>query len=336
MSKRIEFYANIAPVPANDFFEISDDSIVIEDGGASFLIGRDAELSSNGGRQLGGGIGHPYYRRLLKATLAGLLGEGKHKYSIAFSAAHHMISEFRGPDSGVNLSSDIEAILKSTLSSIKFKKGDWKSDWKECSVDIQGEPKAYYEYQATLFSLPMPISTGLVWQTGYGDFQQILMLRGRPVPETICRTEGIIGAIKIFAESLGLSTDRAIIAWESEEIVGLSGTIRNLKEAKKSALTYWASSNIAKLTSLYAPFAKEFDVAIVSGGPIKDATVWEVLIGELNRNGISFYPISELPEQLAGNHEAIDPSFSAVEGLLTRAELAVDIGNGRLKAGVSK
>lgn len=327
--KLIEMPANIAPVPYVNRFPLSENSIIIEDEGASFLVGSDAiSFMSNTGRQLGGSLAHPYYRRLLKAVVAMSLGEGSHKHSVGLSAAHKMMPEFRGDDSA-NLSEKNEVLLASYLKDIKFKTGNSVAEWKHCKVEVEAPSQALYEYQASILSLSERFSSGLFWQLGFGDFQQVLLLDGRIMPEATVQCEGLIGAIRLFAGKLGVPVDRAISAWESETMAtNLKGTPIDVSDIKRESLSHWSSGVLGKLNANYAPFIHEFENAIVSGGPVRDETVWTVLMSEINTNGLNFFPISELG--------TVDPLFSSVIGILENSTLAIDIGNGRLKAGVAE
>ena len=118
----IEMPAFISQVPLVDSFDLDPNSIIIEDEGVEYLIGKDALLqSSDGGRQAGGSLADPHYRRLLKALIARLLGEGEHSSSVAFSAAHHMIERFRAAPRSLELSNHSNEMLRELVGTIKFK-----------------------------------------------------------------------------------------------------------------------------------------------------------------------------------------------------------------------
>lgn len=329
----IELPAYVSHVPKTDAFDLLHNSIIIEDEGSEFLMGKDAQfLKPDAGRQMGGALSDRHYRRLVKALTAKVLGAGEFKVKPVLSAAHHLIDRFRSKPGEYKLSEDAKTQLKEALKEIRFKTGRTDSDWQSCKVTIH-DPRVLFEYQAVFKTLPKSVKNAAIWQFGVGDCQQCLIIDGKPVLDASCNYEGLISAVRIFASKIRVSVPEAFDAWESEKINrGLSGEAISVRASKIEALRHWLSSTLAALTPRFKPFENKFSTIIASGGPIKDPTFWEVLKDELGSSDLSLMKINELPDEHRTELMS-DPSFTVVQGLLTEGELALDAGNGRLKGG---
>jgi len=336
----VEIPAHITHVPMGDPLDLSPRSIIIEDAGSEYLIGEDARSEKpDSVRQFGGALDVPQYRRLLKGLVAHLLGEGTHSLTPTLSAAHHMIDRFRTNKGSVSLSAEARQLLVETLSEIRFKKGRSDAAWKTCSVQFADEPRVYFEYQAVFEALPDDIKSCLIWQMGYGDWQQSLIIDRRPMRDSGKRTEGLSGAVKLFAKRLGVAFGDAVVAWETELIPdrnagsGLNGVTKNCRAEKIDALRHWIGAGLGELLPSIEQWRTRFKSCIVSGGLCKDETFWKVFTEELSGQTFKLHRVHELPEQFR-NDRTQDSSMAVVHGLLRKGTLALDPGNGRLKAGV--
>jgi hypothetical protein len=337
-----EIPAHITHVPMGDPFDLSPKSIIVHDSGSEYLIGEDARTEKpDSVRQFGGALDVPQYRRLLKGLVAHILGEGSHEVSPALSAAHHMIDRFRSAKGSVTLSTEARASLNEALSEIKFKTGRSDSSWKTCNVKFQDEPRVYFEYQAVFEALPENIKSCLIWQIGYGDWQQSLIIDRRPMKDSGQRIEGLSGAVKIFAKKTGLAFGDAVVAWEKERFSdrnassGLNGIQKDCRAEKMEALRHWIGAGLGDLLPSLEQWKTRFKSCIISGGLCKDETFWQVFKEELSGQTFNLYRVNELPEQFQST-KISDSSMAVIHGLLEKGNLALDPGNGRLKAGYRK
>lgn len=341
MSTRFaEIPAHITHVPFGEPFDLSKNSIIIEDSNSEYLIGEDARAEKPDSiRQFGGSLDVPQYQRLLKALAAHVLGEGTHQVSPVISSPHHMIDKFREKKGYVNLSNDAREKLIQTLSEIRFKTGRSDSSWKVCRIQFDEEPRVYFEYQAVFEALPEEIKSCLIWQIGYGDWQQSLIIDRRPMKDSCQRIEGLSGAVKLFAKRTGLALGDAIVAWENEYTSdrnvssGLNGIQRNCRAEKIDALRHWISAGLGDLLPTIEQWRTRYKSCIVSGGLCKDETFWKIFKEELSGQTFNLFRVNELPDQFK-SERTLNPSMTVVHGLLKKGSLALDPGNGRLKAGV--
>jgi len=152
------------------------------------------------------------------------------------------------------------------------------------------------------------------------------------------RIEGLSGAVKLFAKRTGLAFGDAVVAWEKESFsdrsasAGLNGVQRDCKVEKIEALRHWISAGLGDLLPSIEQWRTRFKSCIVSGGLCKDETFWKVFKEELAGQTFILHRIHELPEQFR-NDRISDSSMAVVQGLLQKGNLALDPGNGRLKAG---
>lgn len=338
--KLVEMPAHITHVPLGEPLDLSPSSIIIEDSGSEYLIGEDARTEKpDSVRQFGGALDVPQYRRLVRGLAAHLLGEGSHKLTPALSAAHHMIDRFRASKGSVALSADARQLLVETLSEIKFKTGRSDSKWKYCRIQFEDEPRVYFEYQAVFEALSEEVKSCLVWQIGYGDWQQTLVIDRRPMKDSGQRIEGLSGAVKLFAKKTGLAFGDAVVAWEQERFSdksassGLNGIQKECRAEKIDALRHWIGAGLGDLLPSIEQWRTRFKSCIVSGGLCKDETFWSVFKEELAGQPFNLFRVQDLPEQFR-NERTTDSAMTVVQGLLKKGTLALDPGNGRLKAGV--
>lgn len=339
-TKLAEIPAHITHVPLGEPLDLSPTSIIIEDSGSEYLIGEDARTEKpDSVRQFGGSLEVPQYRRLLKGLAAHLLGEGEHKVAPVLSAAHHMIDRFRASKGSVALSPEARQMLVETLGEIRFKTGRSDAPWKVCRIRFEDEPRVYFEYQAVFDALPEEVKSALIWQIGYGDWQQTLIIDRRPMKDSGQRIEGLSGAVKLFAKKTGLAFGDAVVAWEQEKYSdkaassGLNGVQRNCRAEKIDALRHWIGAGLGDLLPSIEQWRTRFKSCIVSGGLCKDETFWSVFKEELAGQSFNLFRVHELPEHFR-NERTNDAAMAVVQGLLRKGTLALDPGNGRLKAGV--
>ena len=340
-SKLTEIPAHITHVPHGEPFVLSPNSIIVEDSGTEYLIGEDAQAEKpDSVRQFGGSLSSPQYRRLLKGALAKTLGEGKQKLSVALSAPHHHIDKFRAGPSKFHLSQEASDLFTETVRTIKFKTGRSDSEWKTLELIPDGDIKVKFEYQAVVQAIPKGVNSFILWQIGYGDWQQTALVEKRVMKDACMRLEGLSGAVKLFAKRTGLAFGDACIAWETEEMPdsahmdGLNGKKMSCKATKEQCLRHWIGAATGDLFPTVEQWRSRLTNLIVSGGLTKDETFWRILNEEVLGQGMKLWKINELPESFKGRELCEDPSFTCVQGLLKNAELALDLGNGRLKTGL--
>lgn len=321
--------------------DLSANSIIVDDDGVSFLIGEDARKQSwDSTRMHGGHFGVPQYRNLVRALVAKILGPGEHERTVALAASHLWVDEIRVHQRSDLLKEEQKEFLRETVSSIKFKTSV-DSDWKYCSLKIVDEPRVYHELNAVSFVLPRDKYRNYVlWQLGHGDLQQIAFVDGEPVLETITRSEGLHFAIKNLGEQLGItSPSLAEQAW-LKEYTQASGemngkTIPCTEEKVRATRAYFNQQVLGKALNIVQPYKHKANNVILSAGGAEDATFLKTLSAEVQKFGYSFWPIHQLKgmEYLdeSQRERLISPRFTAVKGLKTRADLALDIGNSALK-----
>lgn len=340
-SKLVDMPAHISHVPRGEPFDLSPNSIIIKDSGSEYLVGEDAHREKpDSVRQFGGSLQSPQYRRLLKALVAQLLGEGDHSHRTILSSPHHMIDRFRAQKGSFSFSPDSRAILTEILGDIEFRTGRSDAPWKRCRVKFDDEPLVFFEYQAVFETLPETVKSVLIWQIGYGDWQQTLVIDRRPMKDASARIEGLSGAVKLFSKDLGLAFGDGAVAWQSEiipdkaQVNGLNGATKSCVEQKEDALRHWIGAALGDLLPIIEQWRTRFSACVISGGLCKDETFWRILQEETEGQSFKIFRIHEMPSDYA-NDLMSDPSMTAVQGLLKRGSLALDPGNGRLKGGVS-
>jgi hypothetical protein len=321
--------------------DISENSIIIDDNGVEFLIGEDARSQSwDSTRMHGGHFAVPQYRNLVRALVAKTLGEGEHETTLALAASHLWIDEIRENSRSVLFKAEQRELLRSTISDIKFKTSV-DSEWKRCRVTLTEEPKVYHELAAVTFVIPKEkYRNFILWQLGHGDLQQIVFVDGQPVLDTIMRTEGLNYAIKNLGEILGITNQSlAEMAWLNEytQIQGeMNGkTISCVEEKVRATRAYFNQQVLGKTLNRAQPYKHKVSNVILSAGGAKDAVFVRTLCEEVEKIGYQFWPINTLKGadslDSAQQKKLADPRFTAAEGLKTKAELALDIGNSALK-----
>jgi len=317
--KLVELKAYVTPAPMGDL-NLSPESILVEHEGSNYLVGEAALEQWGQLRQWGGSVQDPHYKILLKALAASILGEGEYKGDAILSAAHHV-------------KTDVEANLAEFPTEIKFKTERTGSPWKICKLKPK-EIKVKYEYAAVYEALPS-VSTAAIWQVGVGDFQQCGVVNGRGVGKIAQRQPGLGYAVNRLAERLKIDRATAMGVWETEVFkgAGLGAVEINVKEIKIACIREYLAEIMPSLRMSLDQFKGSIDTIIVSGGPVKDETFWNVLKETVS--GFEIVKIDKLPEGY-NTDELSDPSFVVVNGLVkgaTGETVAIDAGNGRLKAG---
>ena len=337
--RTVEIPAHITHLPYGDPFDLSKDSIIIEDSGTEYLIGGDARSEKpDSVRQFGGSLDSPQYRRLLKGLIAYTLGEGEHSCSVAISAAHHQMNKFRDGPRKFILSDSARELMLDTTQEIKFKKNRSDEQWKILKMTPQDDIRVFYEYQAVSLSIPADIKSFILWQIGYGDWQQTALVQRKPMNDASHRLEGLSGAVKLFAKKSGLAFGDAVEAWRTEVMPdanadsGLNGKTVSCKTLKENCLRHWIGAATGDLLPTIEQWRTRIKNLIVSGGLAKDETFWRIFQEEMQGQSLKLWRYHELPEKFS--MDTRDSSMSCVYGLLKRADLALDPGNGRLKAGV--
>ncbi|WP_397602206.1 hypothetical protein [Silvanigrella sp.] len=331
----------ICPVPREPVI-LCPNSIVIEDDGIEYLVGKTAQLDApESARAIGGSLATPQYRRLLKAIVAMSLGAGEHNVALALAVAQNWIDKFRDKAGSIKLTKENTELLKETLKEIKFRKGSSDSPIQICKVNFAIEPTVYFETQAVTFCIPNALKTYALWQIGHGDKQQAVLLDGRPATNALQRVEGLSGAIKRFAKNTGLTEAEAIKAWqlgtrpESDEMNGKRVDCTN--EKKKAAKEYFSTS-VSKLLNSMQDYRERVRNIVLSGGAAKDEIAVETLKNEVESTGwYKLHVINNLPKK---DDRCEDPVFVCAHGLASAPflqqhegiKLGLDVGNFALKS----
>ncbi len=341
---RIELPSYIQPQPQVSGFgskDLSENSIIIDDNGLEYLIGEDARSQSwDSTRMHGGQFGVPQYRNLVRALVAKTLGEGEHETTLALAASHQWIDEIREHPRSVLFKPEQKELLKSTIADIKFKTSI-DSAWKHCRVKLTEDPKVYHELAAVAFVIPKDKYRNFVlWQLGHGDLQQIVFVDGQPILDTIMRTEGISYAIKKLGENLGIQNQSlAEMAWLNEftQTAGeMNGKTAACVDQKIKAIRAYFNQQVLGTTlNRVQPYKHKVSNVILSAGGAKDNLFVQTLREEVENIGYKFWPINQLKGidtlDAAQQEKLSDPRFTAAQGLKTKAEVAIDIGNSALK-----
>jgi hypothetical protein len=334
----ITAYTNVSGFGSSD---LGENSVIVDDGGVQFLIGEDARSTSwDSTRMHGGHFGVPQYRNLVRALVAKTLGEGEHETTLALAASHLWIDEIRQHSRTEIMKPEQKDMLRATVSDIKFKTSV-DSDWKHCKVRIIDEPKVYHELAAVSFVIPKEKYRNFVlWQLGHGDLQQIVFIDGKPMLDTIMRTEGLSYAIKNLGEILQITNQSiAEMAWINEhtQIAGeMNGkTVPCIEDKVRATRAYFSQQVLGKTLNRVQPYKHKVSNVILSAGGAKDSLFVQTLREEVEKIGFQFWPIHNLKGMdvldATQKERLMDPRFTAAQGLRTRADVAIDIGNSALK-----
>ena len=331
----------ICPIPREPV-ALCSNSIVIEDDGVEFLVGRTAQLDApESARVIGGTLSTPQYRRLLKALVAISLGEGEHEIGLGLSVATNWINRFRDKQGSINLSKENKELLETAISEIKFRKGNTNSPQKILRVKLAIEPTVYFETQAVTFCIPQNLKTYALWQMGHGDKQQAVLIDGRSATNALQRVEGLAGAIKRFAQNTGLSEAESLKAWQlgtKPEADGMNGKRIDCENEKRIAAREYFSNSVSKLLNSMQDYKERIRNIILSGGAAKDEIAVEILKEEVESTGwYKLHTINNLPVK---DERCEDPLFVCAHGLASAPfvqqfegkRLGLDVGNFALKS----
>ena len=317
-----------------------DKSIIIKDEyDSELIVGRGAQLyQPEGAKRRGGQPAQASWRNFLRAAVAESLGEGQHEKTLAFSAPQSQLEFFRGKSArGVStLTEENVEIVKNTVSKIEFKHHP-DEDWKVCNLSIREVPQVYFETACVAMGIPQRYKTYLIWQLGFGDWQQLAVIDGKPEPTSMELVDGIHGAYKIFEQKTGLSKSQTKIAWEQGQIPEVGGYNGKKTDASKhiiQSLGGYFNNRIGSMLNLIDPWRDRISHVVLAGGSSKDNKVLEVLSQEVEAEGLKVIPIFKIME--AENLPIKDPSFATILGLMSKADLLIDIGNSFIKVGVNK
>jgi hypothetical protein len=225
-------------------------------------------------------------------------------------------------------------IIKKVLSNIRFKKS-LNEDWQVANVTLEEVPLVHFECASVILGIPEKFRSYLLWQLGYGDWQQILMLDGRPIPTSMSLIDGISGAHEIFKQTNKLSHGQAAKAWETKllpEKDSYNGITYDATEQIKRAISAYFSSKIGKQLNLIDQYRDRISHVILSGGSSKDEHVVEILRHELEAEGLKLITIQQIMEK--NDLPIKDPSFATIAGISKNATLSIDIGNSYVKSGL--
>jgi hypothetical protein len=335
-SKLVSLPSYVSEVPREPI-ELDEKSIIIEDEGVPYLCGHAASLETpNGSRIFGGSFNRGTFRRFVKAAVAAALGEGEHSISAAMSAAHESLDLFRDGPGTYFLNSENERLFSETVSEIRFKTDSSNSNWKLCQVRLKEKTFVIHECQSVALAIPNQLKNYFGLQLGHGDIQQWLILDGRPMRQALIRREGIAGAKRKFAELTKLSTAEAEKAWIRNSMPkpgGMNGETIDCSKEKSQAMSLHFSPIVGEFINAIDPYKDRIKNGILSGGGAKDDMVCSFLKGEVEASGYYIlHKVSELPIK---DERCDDPIFTCVHGLLSKAQLALDIGNNSLKVGLA-
>lgn len=327
--------ANLPRTP--DGLDLSDSIIVEDEYGASVLVGgAAARYSPETGKRRGGQPKQSSWRTFLRAAVAHSLGAGEHKKSVAFSAPKTQMEFFRGKNNeGVTLlTEENTSLIKKTTEKIRFKY-KINDPWLECCLDITETPIVNFETVAVVKGLPPRYKTFVLWQLGFGDWQQLALVDAVPDPTSMTLIDGVEGALNIFQEKTGLSKSQAYDSWISGEIPEV-GSYNGKKESAESiifsCLKSYFNNRIGPLLNNIDRYRDRIHHVILSGGSSKSNQVLEALAGEIEAEGLKLIPIAKVME--SENLEIKDPLFATILGLSSQAEFSIDVGNSYIKTGV--
>jgi hypothetical protein len=335
-AKLLSIPSYVSDVPTEPI-SLDERSIIIEDEGVAYLCGHAASLEApNGSRIFGGSFSRGTFRRFVKAAVAAALGEGEHSVSAALSAAHESLDLFRDGPGKVHLNAENEALFVETISEIRFKVGSSDANWKLCRVRLKEPTYVVHECQSVALAIPNQLKNYFGLQLGHGDIQQWVILDGRPMRQALIRREGIAGAKRKFAELTKLSTAEAERAWilnYMPKTGGMNGETVDCTKEKKQAMSLHFSPIIGEFVNAIDPYKDRIRNGILSGGGARDEMVCAFLKAEVEASKhFTLHKINELPVK---DERCDDPIFTCVQGLLSKASLALDIGNNSLKVGLA-
>lgn len=337
--RKVALPSYITGVPS-DPIEFGSDSIIIEDDGVEYLVGKAAsDRDPEGFRQYHGNFKRPQYRRLVKALIASLLGEGEHTGSLALCASRDAVRGLRKAPGSPKFSDEQWQLMLSSISEIKYRVGSSLAPQKICKIMPTDDGLLYLENQAVKEAIPTQMKSFVLWQLGHGDFQQTTFIDHKAKPDTHARVEGISGATKIFARLTGHAAADAEEGWRVGRLSrpgGMNGqeyTAEELKNLKLKALREYFGTIVPKLLNLNQNYSKRAVNVILSGGGAKDELAVQVLKEEVEAEGAyKLHLISNLPIK---DERCDDSSFTTVVGMLQKAQIALDPGNSFLKAGTT-
>ncbi len=314
---------------------LNKQSILIDDKGIETVVGDLAQtLNPHSPRIFGGTLESDHYQTLLKAAFARALGEGTHVISLALSVPFQFMDQFRDQVGDNILARNKLALLKETVSIIRFKENSTDSNWKTCEIKIQEEPTIAYEFLASMLNIPNDAKTFLYWHIGHGDWQQATRVDGKNLPDSYARVEGLAGAIQVFGDLQGLSSSEAINSWQlgtMPEKIGMNNKRIDCLKEKEAAARQFIRSVAGELLNKNARYKDRAKNIVVSGGASKDEVFMSVLKEISKGNGYHIFLMTELVED-------IDPTFSVVSGLSklksNYKHVSIDIGNSSVKVAV--
>ena len=321
----------------SELIELTDSVIIKDEYGCETIIGQAARnYSPEGTKRRGGNPKQLQYRNLLRGAVA-MLGEGEHVFnSIAFSTAEDSIQHWREKKGVRHVTSDQEKLIRETLSHIEFKHS-LDEDWKVCSVLFDQKPIVQMEPIAVARAIPKKYKTYLLWQLGFGDWQQIAMLDNKPDPTTLKRVEGLQGAYRIFEQKTGISVGQARNAWET----GLIPAANGLQDEKVSAKDLILQCTNSYFNTMVGSLLNEVDKnrdriehIILSGGSSKNKMVVDVIRQAVESEGLKLHLIESIMKK--DELGLRDASYATIEGLQHLADLCIDVGNNYIKLGARK
>lgn len=329
-----------AHLPAtHDGLDLTDSIIIEDEHGGALIVGTAAErYSPDTVKRRGGQPAQGSWRNFLRASVAHALGEGQHEKSVGFSAAASQIEFFRGKDRpGVKtLTEENYRLVREAVKSIRFKY-DLNESWKTCELSIRESPIVNFEAEAVVKALPSRYQTYLLWQLGFGDWQQLAMIDGRPEPTSMNLIDGVSGAYEIFEQRTGLSKANVSKAW-SEELLPEKNAFSGAKESAidliYQCLRSYFHSRIGFQLNKIDKYRDRIAHIVLSGGSSKDNKILEVIGAEVEAENFKLIPIAKIMEQ--ENLALKDPVFATILGLMTSVNFAIDIGNSYIKTGVAR
>lgn len=329
-----------AHLPAtHDGLDLADSIIIEDEHGGTLIVGSAAErYAPDTVKRRGGQPAQGSWRNFLRAAVAHSLGEGQHEKTVGFSAAASQIEFFRGKDRpGVKtLTEENYKLVRDAVKSIRFKH-DLNEAWKTCELTIKETPVVNFEAEAVVKGLPDRYQTYLLWQLGFGDWQQLAMIDGRPEPTSMTLIDGVSGAYEIFEQRTGLSKANVRKAWSEEKLPeknAFSGAKESAVELIYQCLRSYFHSRIGFQLNKIDKYRDRIAHIVLSGGSSKDNKILEVIGQEVEAENFRLIPIQKIMEQ--ENLLIKDPVFATILGLIKQVDFAIDIGNSYIKTGVKK
>lgn len=325
---------NIPTTP--DPLDLTNSVIIKDDYDTPTIVGAAARtLTPESTKRRGGCPAQVPYRNLLKGAAA-MLGPGEHVFdSVAFTTAIDSIHRWREKPGDQYVSPEQEKIIRSTLEKVEFKHA-MDEEWQTCSISFRERAFVQMECVAVARSLPVDhYRTYLLWQLGFGDWQQLAMIDGKPIPGSMLRVDGIQGAYNIFEAKSGLSKGQARDAWE-KKIIPEKGGMNGKSESAQQAILSSTSSHVNKMIGVLLnqidSIRDRIHNIVLSGGTSRDRMVVEIIREAVaSEDNLNLYLIEDImKEEGLGVKNA---SFATVAGLNTLAPLCFDIGNNFIKLG---